>query len=206
MAIAGFNSQVLVTSQPAIALSNEPTTDAGDHKTYTITNQSKRYLDKSTAVVVQTSPDGTTWTTVTTGFVLYTVNARVVFTVAQSGTTQVRLASGKYFAVAQIGEAASADFNAKMDTAETTVFNTTGTKSFIPTLLNGTLKCNTFWANPARVNNLIARDTLVVSFQTPTGNRYEGYCFVSDSNLKTDPKSAVTDDVSFMLTDQFFAN
>lgn len=206
MAIAGYNSQVLVTSQPSVSFTNEATTDSGDHKLYTITNQAHRYLDKNTVPIVQTSPDGTTWTTVSSGFTLYYVNARVVFTSAQTAGTQVRISNGKYFAVAQVGEAASADFSAKMDTVETTLFNTTGTKNFLPTLLNGTLKCGTFWANTARINNLTAQDTLVVSFQTPTGARYEGYCFVSDSDLKTDVKSAVTEDVTFMLTDQFFAN
>lgn len=204
-AVAAYNSQVFLTSQPSIALTNEAMTDSGDHKTYTITNQAKRFLDKSVATGVQTSPDGTTWTTVTTGFALSRCNARVVFAVANAPTLSVRLSSGAYFVVSLLAEAANCDVSPKMETTETTTFNSTGTKSFVPTLLTGTMKTNTFWVSPVRSQSLIARDLLACSFQASTGNHYDGYAYASDCNIKTDPKAAVVQDLQFQLTDEFFA-
>lgn len=205
MAIAGYLSQFLVTSLPSVAFTNEAMTDSGDHKTYTITNPLKRYLDKSVPVVVQTSPDGTTWTTITSGFTLFWVNARVVFAAAQPPTLSVRLASGNYFPYAQLGEAYSVECSFKDDLVDVTPFNTSGTKTFLPTLLSGEVKCSDWWVNQAMVNHLVARDLLIVSFVTPAGNRYEGYCYVGDTSLKAEVKSAVQEDLTFQLTDQFFA-
>lgn len=204
-ATAGYNSQFLVTSTPSISTTNEATTTS-DLTTYTISTAAHRYFDKSQAVTVQTSPDGVTWTTVTTGFTLYYVNARVVFGVAQPSGTQVRFSSAYYFPYAAIGNAYNAEFAGKMDTVDTTYFNTSGTKTFTPTLISGTLKCSDWWLNETLVNHLTARDLLVVSFQTPTGARYEGFCYVSDCDLKTDVAKVIDEALTFQLTDQFFNN
>ena len=205
MAIAAYNSQILVTSQPSVSFTNESMTDAGDHINYTLTNAAKRYLDKSVPVVVQTSPDGTTWTTITTGFTLIYAGAKVIFTSAQPASTQVRLQSGKYFAYATLATAKSCEFSAKIDMNDTTSFNTSGTYAYTPGLLNGTLKLSSWWANITRLQSAINRDLLVVSFVTPTNNRYEGYCYAQDCSLKADVKTAIPEDITFQLTDQFFS-
>src|SRR5258708_2811865 len=207
MAVAGYNSQVLIASLPSVAFTNEATTTS-DRITYTISNAAHRYFDKSVPVVTQTSPDGVTWTTVTVGFQLFRANARVVFTSAQPVGTQVRFASGNYFPYAQIAEAASCEFNGKMNTEDTTTFQSAaasgGAHSFTPTTLEGTLKYGSFWINIARAQSLVARDFLIVSFQTPPGNRYEGFCYAGDCNIKTDAGKVVTQDLVFQLTDEFF--
>lgn len=207
MAIAGYNSQVLIASLPSVAFTNEATTTS-DLTTYTITNSAHRYFDKSVPTVVQTSPDGTTWSTVTTGFTLYRANARVVFASAQPAGTQVRFASGNYFPYATIAEAATCEFSGKMGTEDTTTFvsatASNGGKSFTPTTLTGTLKYSSFWINTARALSLQARDFLIVSFQLPTGNRYEGFCYASDCDIKDDVNKTVNQDLIFQLTDEFF--
>lgn len=205
MALSAYNSQVFLTAQPSVALTNEAMTDSGDHKTYTITAQAKRFLDKSVATVVQTSPDSTTWTTITTGYTLFRCNARLVFAVANSAGVVARLASGAYFAVALLAEAANCEIAPKVETAETTTFSTLGVKTFIPTLLTGIMKTNTFWVSPARSQSLVARDLLACSFVASSGNHYDGYAYASDCNIKADPKAALTQDLSFQLTDEFFA-
>jgi|SRR6266567_1092151 len=207
MAVAGYNSQVLVASLPSVAFTNEATTSP-DRTTYTISNAAHRYFDKSVPVVTQTSPDGTTWTTVTVGFTLFRANARVVFASQQAVGTQVRFQSGNYFPYSQIAEAASCEFSGKMGTEDTTTFQSAaasnGAHSFTPTLLTGTLKYGSFWINIARAQSLVARDYLIVSFQTPPGNRYEGFCYAGDCNIKDDVNKVVTQDLQFQLTDEFF--
>jgi hypothetical protein len=206
MGVAGYNSTVLIGSLPAVALTDEAMTST-DLTTYIITNQAHRYLDKKTPTVVQTSPDGSAWTTVTTGFTLYRSTARVVFASAQASGTQVRLHSGKYIPYSLLATANSADFSGKLDMLEDTVFSTTGegAKTFVPGLMNGTLKLGGWWVNNSRAASLIARDLLIVGFTTPTGSRYEGFCLASDCDIKVDMKALVGQDLTFQLTDEFFA-
>src|SRR5260221_12472600 len=95
-----------------------------------------------------------------------------------------------------------------MTTEDTTTFvsaqASNGAKTFTPTTLRGTLKYGSFWLNIARAKSLVARDFLIVSFQTPPGNRYEGFCYASDCNIKTDAGKVVTQDLAFQLTNEFF--
>ena len=206
MVIAGYNSQVLVGSLPAVTFADEAMTANDDLTIYTITNQAHRYLDKKTAVVVQTSPDGDAWTTVTTGFTLFRVSARVVFATAQDAGTQVRLHSGKYIPNSVLATATTAEFDGKVDMLEDTSFSTTGggARTFVPGLMNGTLKLSGWWVNNSRAASLVARDLIIVSFITSTGNRYEGFCYASDCDIKADMKALVGQDLTFQLTDEFF--
>jgi len=64
-ASAGYNTTFNITAQPPIALTDEATTNAGDNKTYSITNSAKRYLDLNTAVVVQAKYDEIQTVTIT---------------------------------------------------------------------------------------------------------------------------------------------
>lgn len=207
MAIAGFQSSFLVTSQPGVAFTDEATTDSGAHITYTITNAVKRYLDKTVTPVVQTSTDsGVTWGAAP-AYTLFRCNARVVFAVANAAGTLVRFHSGQYLPYTTLGEAASCEFAGKMEMLPADTFQGsggTGSKIFVPGTLTGQMKTNTWWLNQTRVNSVLARDLLVVSFVTATNNRYEGYCYASDCNIKTDPKSLVGQDLTFQLTDEFF--
>lgn len=163
----------------------------------------------SPSVAIARVKGGATWATITSGFTLYRANARVVFAVAQVAGTQVRFASGNYFPYATLAEAATCEFAGKMETVETTTFVSAtasgGAKSFTPTLLTGTLKYGSYWINNTRAASLITRDYLIVSFQTSTGNRYEGFCYAGDCSIKADTKGVVDQDLSFQLTDEFFA-
>jgi hypothetical protein len=160
-----------------------------------------------------TSPDvaiaeakaGSSWTTITSGFTLYRVYARAVFTVAQATTTQVRFHSGNYYVIITIGNAANGEFSGKTATDDTTVFSTTGAETSIPTTFSGTLKFSTFHISSARVKSLEARDLLILDMQESGGDVYAGYCYATDSNIKLDPKKANREDLTFMLTDEFYS-
>jgi len=301
--VASYGAVIRATSQPSVAFTDEATTDAGDHLTYSITNAAKQFLDRDVAVVVQARYDeiqtvtitgaptggtftltfganttstiaynaaasavqtalqalasigsgnalvtgsnggpytveftgtlgylaqslltasgagltggsspgvsiarvkgGATWATITTGFTLYRVYARVVFTVAQVATTQVRLHSGNYYTIITIGNAKTADFTGKMNMDDTTVLSTTGPETAIPTTFTGTVKLSTVWLNTTRVKSLAARDLIILDFQI-AGDKYSGYCYATDSLMKADMKKAITEDLTFLLSDEFF--
>src|ERR1041385_1567427 len=96
-AIAGYKADLSIASGVGTTFSNEATSTA-DLTTYQITDVTKRYWDLTTALTVQTSPDGVTWTTVTNGFQVGYAGGLIIFPAAQAVGTQVRV-SGKYLAI-----------------------------------------------------------------------------------------------------------
>lgn len=152
--------------------------------------------------IVETQAGGT-WATISSGYTLYRAGGRVVFTSAQPTGTQVRLHSGNYIPYATLAEAKSCDFAGKMDMADSTFFNQSA-YTWMPTTLSCTVKLGTLWASNARATSATARDLIIASFLLPSGNRYEGFCFASDLDIKGDPKSLITQDITFQLTDEFF--
>lgn len=205
MAVAAYSSKILVTSPPSISLTNEATSASTDRKTYTIVDNDKRYLDDTSAVVVQSSPDGSAWTTITTGFTLRHVGAQVIFPSAQAVGTQIRFSSGKYFPSATVGAGATTtEFAGEVQLEDTTVFNDDGAHSFLPTLMSGEISTSGFWLDHARVKSLQDRDRLIGSFVLPTGRRIEGYMYAGKCGIKGEIDKPVTEELTFQLTDDFF--
>lgn len=159
----------------------------------------------SPSVAIAEIKDGSTWTTITTGFTAFKVYARVVFASAQAASTQVRLASGSYLVFATLAYASNADISDKMNMDDVTVFSTTGVENNIPTTQTATFKFDTVHYNSDRVKSLKARDRLIIDCTLPTGDVYAGYCWTTDSNIKTEPKKANREALTFLLSDEIYA-
>lgn len=150
---------------------------------------------------------GSGWTTVAaTTYTLKHVGAIVTFASANAQGTSVRLHSGAYYAYSSLASAHSAEFAAKVAALDVTAFNSNGTETYIGGVMGGTLKCSDWWADNTRLASLKNRDLLVVSFQTSSGRRFEGYVYGTDCSIKSDVKSAVGEDLTFQLTNEFFSN
>src|SRR6185437_12827034 len=104
-ALVGYQADLYMASGTSVTFTNEVMTDSGDHKTYTVAtgNTAHRYWDDQSALTIQTSPDGVTWTTQTTGFTVRYCGGVVTFTTVDA-TREVR-ASGKYLPISQVGQA-----------------------------------------------------------------------------------------------------
>lgn len=64
-AIAGYKASVYVSTGVSTAQSNGAMTDAGDHKTFTVTTSAQRYWDTTVALTVQTEEDEIQTVTIT---------------------------------------------------------------------------------------------------------------------------------------------
>ena len=160
----------------------------------------------SPGVTVATVQNGAAFATISTGFALYLVGARVVFTAAQPVGTAVRLHSGAYLPYLAIAGANTAEFSGQLNTQDTTDFTDNGYKSYTPLTLEGTLKAHCWWHNSAIIQKLTDRELVAISFLADAGDRYEGFCWVGNSDMKSAIKGVVEVDFTFQLTDQFFAN
>jgi hypothetical protein len=156
------------------------------------------------SVAIAEIKDGATWATISTGFTAYRVYARVVFTVAQAASTQVRFHSASYFVFAALAQASSADISDKMNMDDVTVFSTTGVESNVPMTDAVSFKFDTVYYNIDRVTDLKDRDRLIVDVVLPTGDKYAGYCWTTDSNIKSEPKKAVRESLTFQLTEEIY--
>jgi hypothetical protein len=148
---------------------------------------------------------GSTWATVSSAtYTLIYPGATVIFASAQAQGTTVRLHSGKYYAYATIGGGHTLEFNGKFNLEDTTEWNTTGTLSFTPTVKEGDMKWDVWYANATHLSALMAGSRLIVSAVLPDSSRFEGYCYYSDTTLKGDVKGVLDSSLAFHFTDQFY--
>ena len=203
---AGYNTTFNITAQPAIALTDEATTDAGAHTVYTITNGAKRYLDLNTAVVVQLQTHGTGAFNTVTNYTLKHVGGIITFASANNSDDVVRIHSGSYYAYSVLGQGHTAEAASKIAALDVTAFNSGGTESYIGGELNAQVKFDRWYLDTTRMTSLTARDLIVVDLTTPAGNRYEGYSYATDLTTKSDVKSAIGEALVFQITNEFFAN
>lgn len=205
-ATAAYNSQFLVTAQPAIPLTDEAMTDSGDHQTYSITYTAKQYLDINTPVIIQKQTHGTgSWVTVS-NYTLKHVGAIVTFASANNNDDLIRIHSAAYYAYSALGQGHTAEAASKIAAIDVTSFNPTGVETYIGGELNGQVKFDRWWLDKLRMASLTARDLVVVSLVMPSGARYEGYAFSIDLTTKSDVKSAVGESLTFQITNEFFAS
>jgi hypothetical protein len=201
--LAGVQGDILVTSPPSVALGGPVAyTDSGDHTNYTINDATKRYLDPNVAVTVQTSPDGVTWSTVTNYTIQY-VGGKIIFNTANASGTQVRLNAGNYYPYASVGNTTDWLWQGTKNMADATTHKGVGGSTwqdFQPLLTTGKVTLKKWWFNQTMVNHLVAGDLLVISCVAPSGNRYEAFAYVSQSQLDIAVSKLVEDNLTFQLT------
>lgn len=205
-ATAGYNTTINITAQPAVGLTDEATTDSGDHTTYTISSSAKRYLDLNTAVVVQKQTHGTGGFATVTNYTLKHVGGIIIFSGANNSDDVIRIHSGSYYAYSALLQGHAVDVPLKIAALDVTSFNSSGVETYIGGLLSGQIKLDRWWLDNTRVTSLIARDLVVVDITLPSGYRYEGYMYATDLDIKSDVKAAVGETLTFQVTNEFFAN
>lgn len=134
------------------------------------------------------------------------VGGIVTFNSVNAVGTTVQYSSGAYYAYSALGNAYSAEYSAKCAALDVTAYNSSGVETYLGGLLSGTLKCTQWWVNQTRATSITARDLLVLSFQTSSGRRFEGYVYATDWDVKSDVKSAIPENLTFTLTNEFFSN
>ncbi len=215
--LAGFQGQVLITQTPNVAISNQLLQDSGDHTTFTVkvVDAAKRYWDDTTAFVFQTSPDGTTWTTVAPASVKY-VGGSVTFPAAVTGATpSARVSSGAYWPYSTMLEVTDWKFSGQRLMKDVTSMKGPGStdrsKAFIPLQLTGNMSLNKWWqtelAEVTGFLNLITTGArTVLSLVTPANNRYEGYVFMKTGATHIPVADVVDRALQFQITGNFYGN
>lgn len=198
--LPGYKASVNVSTGVSTATTNEAMTDVGGlHTTFQVTNKAHMFIDPTVAVVVQTSPDGTTWTTQTSGFTLQYCGGIVVFVVAVTGATpSCRLSSANYLVTSQAALAKSVDIIPQVDIIDVSTFAGGAWKQKMALLGDATVKLSQ-WASfdgfyLTNINNML----VIQAFSGANANQQLAcYAFLKTNNIKFDVKNATEQNLDF---------
>jgi hypothetical protein len=176
--------------------------DSGDHKTFNVTvNDAKRYWDPAVALTVQTSPDGTTWTTASSStYTVRYVNGQVVFATAVTGATpSARISAGNYFAISFLGDAKSVDIKTQADVQDVTAWQnpSVGWKTKLTILSDNDISLGKWYVDATFAAYLGNRLVIAIYNGRNANQRFECFAFLKDESIKIDVKSPLTDDLNF---------
>lgn len=198
-ALVGYQADLYMASGTSVTFTNEVMTDSGDHQTYNVAvaNTAHRYWDDTSALTIQTSPDGTTWTTQTTGFTVRYVGGQVVFT-AVDATRQVR-ASGKYLPISQVGQAYDWELSPTANILDVTTFNGGGWKQKISGLHDATAKASRYFLDGTFFGLLGSRFVMVFYVAQAAGTRFEAFAWLKSDPTKVGVDAVIDEELDFEI-------
>ena len=192
MALAGKLGAVYVQTDDApVAFTDEATTANAARTRYTITDTTKRYWSKGTAVVVEVGG-----VAVTTGYTLEYAGGVVVFDVAQ-GVGAVVTVTGAYVALAEAGGFYNWSLEPSVDMQEKTAFQSSGWKEFESTVKGFTGSAEAFWGDDQFFTALGTEVIVALYLNEATGLRYEGYAVISGDGISTAVDELIQETVDF---------
>lgn len=196
-ALAGYKASVYITTTPSLAFTNMVLTDSGGlHTTYTtpIANASQRYWDMTQPLTVQTSPDGTTWTTSTAGTVQY-IGGIVTFASALTGATPSVRVSGYYMPYSLALQAKSIDIQTQIDILDISTFATGAWKAKMAALGDSTYKLSQWWVDNFYLNALGGLMVISAYSGANANQRLEGLALMKSDSIKIAHNSAIEESI-----------
>lgn len=207
--IAGYLGSVVITSTPNVALTNYVLTDAGDHKTFNVPTAdfaTKRYWDRTATFVIQTAPDGVTWTTVTSGFTIRYVTGQVLFASAVIGATpSCRVLSGAYLPFSTFSNMKEWEITPAADLADSTTFGSAW-KTYVPTMLGGDIKLTQWYSDLTFSNQITSNTAFIVSCLTGRNatERYEAFARLKGDDIKVATNALEEESLTYTADGQIY--
>ena len=168
----------------------------------------------SPSVNITRAQAGAGWTTqAATTYTIRYITGQVLFNAPFLGTSAgCRISSGAYLPVSVLGNCTDWEVVPAVDMLDNTSlagFGGSRFKTFQPTLLGATAKVQKFWADSTFWNWIQTSSTnlLVVSLQTgrnATGDRWEGYARVKQSDIKLSVAQLITEGLDFQVDGQLY--
>lgn len=208
--IAGFGGSVVITSTPNVALTNYNLTDAGDHKTFNVPTAdfgTKRYWDRTAAFVVQTAPDGATWTTASPStYTIRYVTGQVFFASAVTGgTPSCRISSGAYLPFTTFANMHEWEATPGVDLYDSSTFGSVW-KQYTPGLIGADLKLSAFYVDLTFINQITSNTAFVVSCMTGRNatERFEGFAYLKSDDIKVPVNGLEEESLAYTVTGQLY--
>jgi len=171
------------------ALTDEACTDSGDHQTYFITDDTKRYFDINVAVTVEVDASPVT------NFSVVHAGGRIIFDSALAGTETVTV-SANYFTLEQQAGFANWSIDSSVDFGDITAFEDSGWKRILPTLKEFSVSAERYWGNGV----FFTRDTLyALALYVDYSNdyRYDCYAYLNGDSIECPVDDIVSESIEF---------
>lgn len=193
MALAGKVGAVYVqTSAAPVAFLDEATTANAAYTRYTITNATKRYWDKNTAVTVKKNS-----VVQTTGFTIEYTGGVVVFDTPLLGTDVV-VVSGNYLTVAQSGGFFNWSADTGADMSDITTFASNGWKEVQPTVKEWSGSAEAFWGDSSFFDKLGTEVVVVLYVDAGAAKyRFEGFAIITGNGIEVNVDDVVQESIDF---------
>lgn len=200
-ALAGYLAGIWLAVQPSITFTNLALTDSGDHIHFSMSETDiHRYWDPTATLTVQTAPDGSTWTTANPStYTVQYVGGKIVFASAVTGGTPSARVSGKYMALAFIGDAKTVDIKAQLDVMDATVLTNPPSpwKTKVATLADSDISLGKWLIDTSYLGYLSQRLVLSLYNGRNAQQRYECFAFMKDESIKISEKDLISEDLNF---------
>lgn len=194
--LAGYLGDLYMAAGAPVAFTHEAMTDSGDHETYSITNDAKRYWDDSAAPTVEISLDsGSTWNAAGAGtYAVQYVGGVVTFTTVNASRS-VRV-SGNYLAASQVGNAYAWEVTPTRNIMDTTTFGNEW-KQKTSGLKDAQAKASAYYLDGTFQNMLGERFILVLYVDVANDIRFEAYALLKTPSIKVSVDGTVDEDLEF---------
>ena len=211
-ALQGLHADVFITSTPSVNVTantvyNDISANVGGSgaaneypalSCWASSIAAQRYLDPTVAPVIQTSPDGVTWTTVAPdhiepGFVRWDTTR----------PAHVRISSGKYLPYAHMAGSNEWTLSPKMNMVDVTEFGLLS-KTYFTTIQEASVSVKKFWVDHTLTDLLVAGTVLILVLYVnaagqPAGPRYECFAFIKDDSIKAASSDVIRDSLNFQV-------
>ena len=175
-AIAGkVGSIYMKTTDVATTFTDEGCTNI-DNTVWRITDDTKRYWDKATAVTVEVdaAPE--------TGVTIDYIGGRITFDTPLAGTETVTV-SGKYWTVSELAGFYNWSLDIVADLEDSTTFADNGWRAFTPTLKGFNISAESFWQDDKFISRLGEEVVVALYVNEASDIRYESVTFTGDGEL-----------------------
>jgi len=194
LATPGKVGRVLIkSSASAVAFTDEATGSSAGYKRYTITDSTKAYWDKDTAIVVEVDD-----VVVASGYSIEYPGGVIVFDAVQDSDAVVTV-SGKYFVVEQLAGFFNWSLTVNNTTIDATSFTSGEWSEFALATKNWEATAEKFWASTDDFSQRMGEEVIIVlycDFGT-VKTRFEGYAVIQSDEVSTPVNELINDSISF---------
>lgn len=206
-ALAGYVTNIYLSATSSLAFTNLALVDSGDHINFQAANNSaQRYWDRKVPIVVQTSPDGATWTTITNYQALF-CGGRIELPSALSGATPSVRVSGNYKALSFLGYAKSVDLKPQIDIADITTFQNPPSpwKQKLALLGDNDISLSKWWIDTSLLAYL-GNECVIVMYPNAASiskpnQRYECFALLKGDSIKFAINAVTEETLDFTMNE-----
>lgn len=198
--IAGKLGSIYIAKYPATSMTNEATTANIAATVFTIDNAAKRFVDPDTAITIDYPDNATPDTT----YADFQYPGGIVSWDTTPGAGSVFI-TGKYLAIAQVGECQSWTLEITNDFVDVTSFGDTAREQY-PMMRSSTIQIQGMYVDSTLFAELISTNPRIGFdlFLDATGGseiRYTGYARLASTNISADVGGIVEQPLTLNVID-----